>query len=66
MANTRNQNTCPHCGSKVIIRHSHIENALLKIFEEARMKKFDISDMIIRKPNLEDVFLKLTGKRLRD
>jgi ABC-2 type transport system ATP-binding protein len=43
-----------------------LENALLKIFEEARMKKFDISDMIIRKPNLEDVFLKLTGKRLRD
>lgn len=30
MANTRNQNNCPHCGSKVIIRHSHIENALLK------------------------------------
>lgn len=30
MANTRNQNACPHCGSKVIIRHSQVENPLLK------------------------------------
>jgi predicted RNA-binding Zn-ribbon protein involved in translation (DUF1610 family) len=30
MANTRNQNLCPHCGSKVLIRHSQVENPLLK------------------------------------
>jgi len=43
-----------------------VESTLVRIFEDAKTKKFDISNLVIRKPNLEDVFLHLTGKSLRD
>lgn len=48
------------------IETKDVESVLIKLFEEAKTKGFDISNMVIRKPNLEDVFLHLTGKSLRD
>jgi ABC-2 type transport system ATP-binding protein len=56
---TKNQDT-------YTIETKDVENSLILIFEEAKHKKFDILNMVIRKPNLEDVFLHLTGKSLRD
>jgi ABC-2 type transport system ATP-binding protein len=50
-------------------RQHHVEfptndpNALLKALIEAHT---DLSQMIMRAPNLEDVFLSLTGRKLRD
>ncbi len=43
-----------------------VERALGRLFE--RSKKFEIllDDVTIRKPNLEDVFITLTGRKLRD
>ncbi|PNR94843.1 ABC transporter ATP-binding protein [Petrotoga sp. 9PWA.NaAc.5.4] len=48
------------------IETKDVESVLTTLFEVAKTKGFDISNMIIRKPNLEDVFLSLTGKKLRD
>lgn len=48
------------------IETKDVEGALVKIFEDAKIQKFDISNIVVRKPNLEDVFLHLTGKSLRD
>jgi len=48
------------------IETKDVESVLIKLFEESKTKGFDISNMVIRKPNLEDVFLHLTGKSLRD
>ncbi|MGY4687121.1 ABC transporter ATP-binding protein [Petrotoga mexicana DSM 14811] len=48
------------------IETKDVESTLVRIFEDAKIKKFDISNIVIRKPNLEDVFLHLTGKSLRD
>jgi ABC-2 type transport system ATP-binding protein len=43
-----------------------VERTLGRLFE--RSKRFDLllDDVTIRKPNLEDVFITLTGKKLRD
>jgi ABC-2 type transport system ATP-binding protein len=30
------------------------------------LKNWNVSNIVIRKPNLEDVFLKLTGRDLRE
>ena len=48
------------------IETKDVESTLVRIFEDAKIKKFDISNIVVRKPNLEDVFLHLTGKSLRD
>jgi len=49
---------------EVIVKVPKAEEALLSI---ARIiEKFNIADIRISKPNLEEVFLELTGRRLRD
>ncbi|MDN5341765.1 MULTISPECIES: ABC transporter ATP-binding protein [Oceanotoga] len=43
-----------------------VEKSLIKIFEYSKEKNFKIDNLKVRKPNLEDVFLTLTGRSLRD
>jgi ABC-2 type transport system ATP-binding protein len=43
-----------------------VEKTLIKLFDIAKENNFMLNDIVIRKPNLEDVFLTLTGHSLRD
>ncbi len=48
------------------IQTDNVETTLSNIFETTRKNSLSISEIAIRQPNLEDVFLKLTGRTLRD
>ncbi len=48
------------------ITTTDVEKTLIKLFDIAKENKFTLNDIVIRKPNLEDVFLTLTGHSLRD
>ncbi|MFO7881630.1 MAG: ABC transporter ATP-binding protein [Kosmotogaceae bacterium] len=48
------------------ITTTDVEKTLIKLFDIAKENKFMLNDIVIRKPNLEDVFLTLTGHSLRD
>ncbi|BBE29922.1 ABC transporter ATP-binding protein [Tepiditoga spiralis] len=43
-----------------------VESDIIKILEYSKEKGHKIEDISIRKPNLEDVFLQLTGRTLRE
>ncbi|WP_235598518.1 ATP-binding cassette domain-containing protein [Kosmotoga arenicorallina] len=51
---------------KFICPTHDIESTLEKIFSILGNHNSKVENIIIRKPNLEDVFLKLTGHSLRD
>ncbi len=53
-------------GDRVEITTEKIQEILEKLFSWSKKQKIIFSDIDIRQPNLEDVFLKLTGRRLRD
>lgn len=53
-------------GDKVIIPTKSLHIVLEKLLSWAKRKELDLNDISIRQPNLEDVFLSLTGRRLRD
>jgi ABC-2 type transport system ATP-binding protein len=42
------------------------ESLIPKVFETAQSSSVGISSVSLRKPNLEDVFIKLTGREIRD
>ncbi len=42
------------------------ESVIPKVFEMAQALSVGISSVSLRKPNLEDVFIKLTGREIRD
>ena len=44
----------------------NLEEDLSTIFDISRKRDLEIENLIIRRPNLEDVFLHLTGRSLRD
>ena len=48
------------------ISTKNLEDDLSRLFDLSKSMGFDIENLTIRKPNLEDVFLKLTGRSLRD
>jgi len=50
----------------VIIPTKSLHIVLEKLLSWAKRKELDLNDISIRQPNLEDVFLSLTGRRLRD
>lgn len=61
------------CGGKIIkkdhviiIESRHPEHVLHQLMECVEKNKIDILDLKILQPTLEDVFLKLTGKKLRE
>lgn len=53
-------------GERVIIPTNALHLVLEKLLNWAKTKGIDLNDISIRQPNLEDVFLSLTGRRLRD
>ncbi len=48
------------------VRTNDVEKSLAKLFQYTRDHQAHIANMRIRKPNLEDVFLSLTGRKLRE
>lgn len=53
-------------GEKIIFPTKSLHVVLEKLLSWAKMKGLDLNDISVRQPNLEDVFLSLTGRRLRD
>ncbi len=51
---------------RCMITTNKVEESLSQLFEKTKNTGIIIDDVIIRRPNLEDVFLKLTGRSLRD
>ena len=51
---------------KIEIKADNIEKTLFDIMNFAKNNNVELDDIVIRKPNLEDVFLNLTGRSLRD
>lgn len=52
--------------SRYSITTQDVEKTLINLFDIAKENKYILNDIVIRKPNLEDVFLTLTGHSLRD
>ncbi|KLO21086.1 ABC transporter ATP-binding protein [Marinitoga sp. 1197] len=51
---------------KVEIKTDNVEDTLFNIMSFSKDKDIYLDDIVIRKPNLEDVFLNLTGRTLRE
>ncbi len=52
--------------SKVFLKTSDLPRTMKKLLDWVEKKRISLEDLIVRQSNLEDVFLKLTGRRLRD
>lgn len=52
--------------SKVIIRTSTLPKTMKTLLDWTESRSVEVEDLVVRQSNLEDVFLKLTGRRLRD
>ena len=52
--------------NQISVYASELTKSLSGLLEWARSNSFELKDFAIRRPNLEDVFLTLTGKGLRD
>jgi len=50
----------------VLLTVKNGESLIPKVFETAQSFSVGISSVSLRKPNLEDVFIKLTGREIRD
>ena len=50
----------------VILYTKHLEASLPAVFAKATERDLRVEDLRIRAPNLEDVFIALTGRRLRE
>lgn len=53
-------------GSKIMIVTSSLPSDMKKALDLFDQNSIKVSDIIVRQPNLEDVFLNLTGRKLRD
>jgi len=53
-------------GEKMIVPTKKVEDDVQKIFILAKNEGLNIENLVVRRPNLEDVFLSLTGRYLRD
>jgi ABC-2 type transport system ATP-binding protein len=54
-------------GSTIVrLRTNSIEQAMTTLIEASRAQSFDISDLRVEQMTLEDVFLQLTGRRIRN
>ncbi|SHE78924.1 ABC-2 type transport system ATP-binding protein [Marinitoga hydrogenitolerans DSM 16785] len=57
---------CIIIDNKVELETNNIEKDMLKLLEFSKINNINLEDILIRKPNLEDVFLNITGRSLRD
>mgnify|MGYP000954424483 FL=1 len=53
-------------GDDVIVYTSNIPSAISELLGMASQRSAELSELSVRQATLEDVFLKLTGKRIRD
>ncbi len=53
-------------GSKIMIVTSYLPTDMKKALDLFERNAVKVNDIIVRQPNLEDVFLNLTGRKLRD
>jgi ABC-2 type transport system ATP-binding protein len=53
-------------GSKIMIVTSSLPSDMKKALDLFDQNSIKVNDIIVRQPNLEDVFLNLTGRKLRD
>ena len=53
-------------GERVRIFSSRIEQTLTALFQRAEAQGVSVEDLLVQAPTLEDVFLKLTGRGLRE
>lgn len=51
---------------RLILTVTHGESFVPRVFETAQALGTEISSVSVRKPNLEDVFIKLTGREIRE
>ncbi|GAB6189391.1 ABC transporter ATP-binding protein [Marinitoga arctica] len=51
---------------KIEISTNNLESTLFEIIKYSKNNNLILDDIVIRKPNLEDVFLNLTGRTLRE
>lgn len=53
-------------GDKVELFSKNAHTSLVSLIEMSKAKKFEIKDLHVRRPTLEDLFLELTGRSLRE
>jgi len=51
---------------EIILYSDNISSTISSLLDLASQRKTELSDLFVRQATLEDVFLKLTGKRMRD
>ncbi len=53
-------------GERVRVFSSRIEQTLTALFQRAEAQGVSVEGLLVQAPTLEDVFLKLTGRGLRE
>ncbi|MBC7116830.1 MAG: ABC transporter ATP-binding protein, partial [Pseudothermotoga sp.] len=53
-------------GERITVPTKKVEDDVQKIFALAKNEGLSVENLVVRRPNLEDVFLSLTGRHLRD
>ncbi len=53
-------------GNRSLIATAHINHTIIEVVRFLEANAAELLDLQIRKPSLEDVFIELTGRRLRD
>jgi ABC-type multidrug transport system ATPase subunit len=53
-------------GTSVVIYTADIQQCMSELLDLSQHKGFELRDMQFRNPSLEDVFIELTGRMLRD
>jgi len=51
---------------QVLLREERVETTLRKMLDTCRDANIPVDGLSAKKPNLEDIFLQITGKKLRD
>ena len=51
---------------RITLYTRQLEKTLTAVFEYARNRGIDVEDFRVRNASLEDVFLQLTGRRIRE
>jgi ABC-2 type transport system ATP-binding protein len=66
LANLTNVTKAVKEGDEIILYTNNIPSAISALLDLASAKSSELSELFIRQATLEDVFLKLTGRRIRD
>ena len=53
-------------GTSVVLYTAEIRQCMSELLNLSQQKGFELRDMQFRNPSLEDVFIELTGRMLRD